>query len=136
MVALLVALMAPAQAETSGASEDREAQPIKPPRPVYPIDAARVGMPGICEVKFDVDTRGYTTRIDAYCTHRAFCQSATDAVAGVKFEPKLVGGLPSPRYNVVYPLEYNIGGTQADRQMRMARILDVEPVLCPSDRVS
>jgi len=136
--AALLAFAVPAHPEpyTEVPSEDRDAQPIKPPRPTYPALAVRARMPGICEVHFDVDSRGYTRHIRPRCTNPVFCQSAEDAVAGVLFAPKLVGGLPEPRSNVVYPLEYRIGDTEADRERRSARLVGKPLKACMTNQIS
>lgn len=109
-LALLLAFAAPVHADVYREipSEDRDAQPLRPPRPVYPFLAAYVGMSGRCDVRFNVDARGYTRHIKSFCSHQVFCKSATDAVASVVFEPKIKDGRKVPRLNVVYPLWYSI----------------------------
>jgi TonB family protein len=132
-LALAASGLANAEAAREVFSEDRDAQPIQPPRPVYPSLAARAGMPGICIVHFDVDTRGNPTNIRPSCTHGIFCKSARDAMISVKFAPKMVGGLPAPRADVVYPIEYRIGDDAADQAMRSAKLEGKVPAPCASD---
>jgi TonB family protein len=136
-VFIVLALVAtgPAGAEPNkeSLSEDSEAQPIKPPRPVYPPLAARAGMPGICVVHFDVDTRGNPTNVRPRCTHGIFCKSARDAMISVSFTPKMVGGLPAPRADVVYPLEYRVGDDAADQETRFAKVEGKPLTPCASD---
>lgn len=122
-----------AQPGNSATVKDIEAQPIQPPRPVYPSLAARAGMPGICVVHFDVDARGNPTNVRPNCTHGIFCKSARDAMISVKFTPKMIGGLPAPRADVVYPLEYRVGDDEADQEMRFAKLEGKPLTPCASD---
>lgn len=117
-------------------SEDREAQPIRPPQPSYPQLAARVGLPGRCTVLFDVDHRGYPVNIRPFCTHPVFCQSASEAMSKVVFTPKTIGGHAVPRSNVVYPLEYMIGDNEEDQKARSAKIAGKPELLCPNGIIS
>lgn len=134
-LALAASGFANADASREVFSEDREAQPIQPPRPVYPSLAARAKMPGACDVLFNVDKYGYPFHLRAYCTHKVFCQSAMEAVSAVRFEPKMVGGLPAQRENVVYPLEYNYGHTEEEMELRRQMIPKRDPIYCESDLV-
>ena len=90
------------------AVSDRDAQPIRPPIPVYPTRAAERGKEGDCEVRFDVDTRGKPYNIQADCTDSVFNREAERAVSKVEFAPKIVRGKPAERKNVVYPLEFRL----------------------------
>jgi outer membrane biosynthesis protein TonB len=128
---------AAAETNTSDAeSEDRDAQPIRPPRPVYPALAARAAMPGWCDVRFNVNQDGYPSNIKPFCSHWVFCQSAYDAVSAVTFRPKMLNGRPVPRANVVYPLEYNIGETHEDMAANRAKIEGKPGRQCMVDIVS
>jgi outer membrane biosynthesis protein TonB len=138
-LALSVAVPLNAVAETNGIeaeSEDRDAQPIKAPRPSYPALAIRAQMPGWCDVRFDVNRQGYPTNIAPWCSHWVFCQSAYDAVASVRFQPKMLNGQPVPRSNVVYPLEYTIGVTEEERAANRARIEGKPGRACMADTIS
>jgi TonB family protein len=125
-VATALAFAFPAHAEPSKEipSEDRDAQPLRPPTPSYPELAARVGMPGRCIVRFDVTSDGLPINIVPHCTYTVFCKSAADAVAQVKFAPKVVGGQRLERVDVVYPLEYRIGNTQEEIEASYLLIRD------------
>lgn len=90
------------------AVSDRDAQPIRPPIPVYPTRAAERGIEGDCEVRFDVDTRGKPYNIDATCTDSVFKREAERAVSKVEFAPKIVRGKPAERRNVVYPISFTL----------------------------
>lgn len=116
-LALALAAVLPAEAEVYKEipSEDRDAQPIKPPTPVFPMLAAYFGISGRCDVRFNVDARGYSRHIKAFCSHQVFCKSAADAVASVVFEPKVQDGRRVPRLNVVYPLWYYIGSQETSQ---------------------
>ena len=109
-VATALAFTFPAHAEPFKEipSEDRDAQPVRPPRPSYPLLAQYFGVSGRCDVRFDVDPYGYPLEIRPYCTHTVFCKSARDAVGQVVFKPKILRGRAVTRRNVVYPLEYSI----------------------------
>lgn len=89
---------------------DAEAEPLRPPQPVYPRAAAEAWMPGYCDVRFDVDTLGRPSNIRPLCSHPAFCESAAVAMQAVRFKPARRDGRIVPRKNVVYPLEYAIEG--------------------------
>ncbi len=93
-------------------------------------------MPGWCDVRFDVNRQGYPTNIAPWCSHWVFCQSAYDAVASVRFQPKMLNGRPEPRSNVVYPLEYNIGATEAESAANRAKIDGKPGRACMADTIS
>lgn len=138
-LALSVSVPLNAVAETNGIeaeSEDRDAQPIMPPRPSYPALAIRAQMPGWCDVRLDVNRQGYPTNIAPWCSHWVFCQSAYDAVASVRFRPKMLNGQPVQRSNVVYPLEYNIGATEAESEANRAKIEGKPGRACMADTIS
>lgn len=109
-LALMLAAAQPVQAEVFKEipSEDRDAQPIRPPMPVYPMLAAYFKISGRCDVRFNVDARGFSRDIKPFCSHQVFCKSARDAVGDVVFAPKVKEGKAVPRRNVVYPLWYSI----------------------------
>ena len=92
------------------AINEREAQPIRPPVPVYPRRAAERSLEGRCDVQFDVDVRGRPHNIQAACSDRIFVREAEAAVSRVQFVPKIQRGRPVERQNVVYPLEFRLKG--------------------------
>lgn len=103
-----------------------EAQPLRPPTPSYPIEAAERGLPGHCDVQFDVDEHGVPENILPRCTHPSFCESARTAMRDVRFRPRLENGVPVARPNVVYPLTYMIdGGPQPDTNPAFLRRCDL-----------
>jgi TonB family protein len=85
---------------------DRDAQPIAPPRPVYPEAAVNEAKSGSCNVVVDVTAEGYPINVMAKCSDPVFVNSAKTAVEAVRFVPKVVDGQAVPRTGVVYPLEY------------------------------
>ncbi|MCI4645429.1 MAG: TonB family protein [Hyphomonadaceae bacterium] len=87
---------------------EREAQPISPPAPVYPSRAAERGLEGRCEVHFDVNARGEPFNLNAMCSDSVFKRSAEEAVSRVRFAPKIVRGQAVERRSVVYPIEYGL----------------------------
>lgn len=89
---------------------DSDARPIRPPIPVFPRNAARFGLSGYCEVRFNIDTWGRTSHVRPLCSHAEFCASAATAMEEVRFMPARRNGKIVPRRNVVYPLEYTFEG--------------------------
>ena len=88
---------------------ERDAVPIRPPVVVYPDRAAQRGHEGICEVRFDVDTRGSPFNVVADCSDAVFEREAVRAVRRSEFAPKIERGQPIERTNVVYPIEFRMG---------------------------
>lgn len=99
-----------ALALTAGPSmADKDAQPIKPPAPAYPIDLASQGIGANCTAKFDVSAAGYVEiPVEVDCTHPGFVESVRNAVLALSFAPKMVDGKPVKRTNVVYPISYTV----------------------------
>lgn len=87
-----------------------DAVPVTPPLPSYPPMAAFLGIQGYCEVRFDVDERGYAFNLFTSCTEYVFCYQSKKSVSAVTFVPAYEGGAPRVRTNVVYPLEYRLEG--------------------------
>lgn len=90
------------------AISDRDAQPIRPPVPIYPRRAAERGLEGTCDVRFHVSKEGEPYMIDAECTNKIFKREAERAVQKVRFAPKIIRGVTYERRNVVYPIEFNL----------------------------
>lgn len=90
------------------AISDRDAQPIRPPVPIYPRRAAERGLEGSCDVRFHVSKEGEPYNIEAECTNRIFQREAERAVQKVRFAPKIIRGITYERRNVVYPIEFNL----------------------------
>ncbi|MEL6662730.1 MAG: TonB family protein [Pseudomonadota bacterium] len=90
--------------------DERNAQPISPPLPQFPRRMAERGVEGACEVRFNVNARGEPVDIDADCTDIGFARAAEQAVARVRFFPKIVRGQAVERRNVVYPLDFRLEG--------------------------
>ena len=90
------------------AIDERDAQPVTPPLPVYPPKAIERGLEGTCEVRFDVSTRGQPYNLTAVCTNAVFEREAIRAVGSVEFLPRIVRGQAVERSNVVYPLEFKL----------------------------
>lgn len=116
-------------------TDDRDAQPIRPPVPSYPIEAAMLDLPGLCYVRFDVDVEGLPVNIRATCTDGIFCSESKRAISRVLFEPKIVDGEPVMRTDVVYPLEYQLATWDAELQQNVpngvaddAELMPCEPV--------
>ncbi|MEM7493670.1 MAG: hypothetical protein AAF296_09830 [Pseudomonadota bacterium] len=95
-------------AQVADAPISHDARPVKPPVPSYPFLASLFGMNGYCEVRFDVDERGYSFNHFTSCTDYIFCFQSKKAVADVLFEPAMDNGEPRIRRDVLYPLEYLI----------------------------
>ncbi len=87
---------------------DRDTQPIKPPAPEYPAPLAIEGVSARCENHFDVTPDGYVTNLVVKCGHPGFVESSRNAMATLRFEPKIVDGTAVKRTGVVYPIEYRV----------------------------
>lgn len=87
-------------------AQDRDIVILTPPIPEFPKEAAIAGVQGSCDVRFSVDADGNAFDMRAYCTQPIFCNEAKLAVSRARFLPKLVGGVPTVRKNIVYPLEF------------------------------
>jgi len=90
--------------------DERDAQPISPPVAEFPRRMAERGVEGQCDVRFNVNARGEPVDIDANCTDAGFSRAAEQAVARVRFAPKIVRGQAVERRNVVYPLDFKLEG--------------------------
>lgn len=87
---------------------DRDTQPIDYPVPEYPIDLVEAGISAHCDNYFDVSPQGYVINLEVKCGHPGFVASARNAIATLRFKPKIVDGKPVIREGVVYPLEYRM----------------------------
>lgn len=85
---------------------DRDTQPIELPKPEYPIDLASQGISAHCDNYFDVSAEGYVINLEVECGHPGFVESSRNAVATLRFEPKLKDGVAVVRKGVVYPVVY------------------------------
>ena len=81
-------------------------QPIEDPRPVYPIDLVEQGIGTECENYFDISPEGYVINLEVKCGHPGFVNSSRNAVSTLRFEPKIVDGVPVTRTGIVYPILY------------------------------
>ena len=87
---------------------NRTIQPITPPIPDYPRDAATRGLEGFCDVHLSVSTKGEPFNVQAECSDRLFVRAAEKSVKKVKFAPQIRDGLPVTVTGVVYPLEFRL----------------------------
>lgn len=94
--------------EGRGMVIDRTLQPISPPVPTYPRDAARQGLEGVCNVHLKVSPRGDPFDVYAECSHQSFEKEAKRAIEKVRFAPQIRQGLPVTVTGVVYPLEFQL----------------------------
>jgi len=86
---------------------DRDAQPIAPPTPSYPMDMANLGLGAKCNATFDVSVEGYVEAgMTVECSHPGFVEAVRNAVVTMRFEPKLVDDKAVRRTGVVYPIEF------------------------------
>ena len=86
--------------------ERRNAQPIRPPQPVYPAQAANGGREGVCEALMDVGADGRPQDILTACSSPEFNAPTYQAVTGLSFDPPREGGRSVRLVNVVYPVTY------------------------------
>lgn len=94
--------------EGRGMVIDRTLQPISPPVPTYPRDAARQGLQSECDVHLKVSPRGEPFDVYAECSHPAFEKEAKRSIEKVRFAPQIRQGLPVTVTGVVYPLEFRL----------------------------
>lgn len=87
---------------------DRGIQPITPPIPEYPRDAAARSIEGFCDVHLSVSIKGEPFNVEAKCSDRLFIKAAERSVKKVKFAPQIRDGLPVTVTGVVYPLEFRL----------------------------
>lgn len=106
--AVTAALIAAFTLTAGPSAADRDAQPIGYPTPIYPEAMIAENMSADCEGRFDVTAKGYVVDLNVTCTHPGFVDSATQAIATLRFEPKIVNGEPVRRTGVVYPIQYQI----------------------------
>ena len=116
--------------------EDRDAQPINPPVPSYPLEAAMMDLPGACFVRFDVDVEGLPVNITATCTDEIFCSESKRAISRVFFAPKIVDGEPVMRTDVVYPLEYQLEVWDSELQRNVPKAVKADAEQLPCEPVA
>lgn len=92
-------------------AQDQDARIKIGPQPKYPMIASWLRIEGYCEVRFMVNERGFVVAPSASCTRAIFCHEAKRAVTASRFSPKLVGGVPVKRRNVVFPLNFFFEGS-------------------------
>lgn len=88
---------------------DRDAQPIQPPIPQYPMDLAKAGISADCEAIFNVSADGYIEDgLEVECTHPGFVEATRKAALTLQFAPKIVDGKAARRTGVRYPISYQL----------------------------
>lgn len=87
---------------------DRDVQPISLPTPEYPEALAVEGVSAVCLSYFDVTAEGYVTNLEVDCGHPGFVNATRNAVATLRFEPKMKDGKPILRKGIVYPMSFLI----------------------------
>ncbi|MEM7460247.1 MAG: energy transducer TonB [Pseudomonadota bacterium] len=87
---------------------NRSIQPITPPIPEYPRDAAARSIEGFCDVHLSVSIKGEPFNVQAECSDRLFVKAAERSVKKVKFAPQIRDGLPVTVTGVVFPLEFRL----------------------------
>lgn len=111
---LVAAAFAGATLFTAPSFADRDTQPIEYPRPEYPDDMVAQNISAHCNGYFDVTPEGYVTNLDVKCGHPGFIDSARNAIATLRFEPKVVDGKTVKRTGVVYPIVYQLTDENGD----------------------
>lgn len=87
---------------------DRDVQPISLPAPVYPTELASQSIGAHCDNYFDINPEGYVINLEVKCGHPGFVASSRNAMATLRFEPKMVDGEAVVREGVVYPIVYQL----------------------------
>ena len=104
--AAITAALGVAALSASPSFSDRDTQRIELPKPVFPIDLADQGISAHCDNYFDISAEGYVINLEVKCGHPGFIASSRNAVATLRFEPKLKDGVAVVRKGVVYPVVY------------------------------
>lgn len=104
--AAITAALGVAALSASPSFADRDTQPIELPKPEFPIDLADQGISAHCDNYFDISAEGYVINLEVKCGHPGFIASSRNAVATLRFEPKLKDGVAVVRKGVVYPVVY------------------------------
>lgn len=105
---VIAALVGGAALFSAPSFADRDTQPINYPVPEYPADLAIQNVSAQCDNYFDVTPEGYVTNLDVKCGHPGFIASSRNAMATLRFEPKIVNGKAVKRTGVVYPIVYQM----------------------------
>lgn len=133
---VLSAALAATAGMAAASPEDRDAQPIDPPVPSYPLEAAMMDLPGNCVVRFDVDVEGLPVNITATCTDTIFCTESKRAISRVLFAPKVVDGEPVMRTDVVYPLQYQLEVWDPELQRNVPKAAKSDAAQLPCEPVA
>ncbi len=107
---VIAALVGGAALFTAPSFADRDTQPINHPVPEYPRELATQSISAHCDNYFDITPEGYVTNLEVKCGHPGFVASSRNAMATLRFEPKIVDGKAVKRTGVVYPIVYQIIG--------------------------
>jgi outer membrane biosynthesis protein TonB len=86
--------------------EARDAQPVRPPRPAYPVAAGNAAREAQCYALLDVETDGEPADILTACSSPEFNATTYQAVSGMRFSPPRRDGRAVRLVNVVYPVTY------------------------------
>ena len=87
---------------------DGDPPPLNTPSVTYPTAALSDQLEGDCEVVFNITIDGIPRDIDPNCTDPVFDNAARDAIASLRYTPKMEDGKPVPRFNEVYPLQFRL----------------------------
>lgn len=96
--------------EEEEAPLDPAVQVLEPPKAIYPVVANFFRISGYCDVRFAVNVHGLPVEIQPSCSHILFCQPAREGVGRARFVPARRNGIPVKRDNIVYPMQFDIGG--------------------------
>ena len=84
-------------------------EPVSPPRSSADLPAS---VSALCDMTFDVNSCGHAFNVQHKCIVRdvtlraAVEREAVRAVSGVEFAPRIARGMPAPRFEVDYPIEF------------------------------
>ncbi|QQX78973.1 energy transducer TonB [Shewanella sp. KX20019] len=95
--------------------------------PKYPVMAAKKGIEGYVELKYDVDKTGKVTNIQVINSHPEgiFESAATDGLAHWKYPPFLVDGKPVLKKDLTVKLDFNLDKQGAKNKSRTNRFQHV-----------
>lgn len=115
---VIAALVGGAALFSAPSFADRDTQPINHPVPEYPEELAIQNVSAHCDNYFDITPEGYVTNLEVKCGHPGFVASSRNAMASLRFDPKIVNGKPVKRTGVVYPIQYRmIRGDGAEAEL-------------------
>ncbi|WP_394193140.1 energy transducer TonB [Pseudoalteromonas atlantica] len=87
----------------------KDAQPIIRIHPKYPIELARFGVEGWCQLRFSVDEEGAVADTEIIeCSHKGFAETSLEALGKWTYSPKTVAGKPVKQEGLSTQLDFKL----------------------------